>query len=519
MGLAAAQHIDPGPTHRLGRYTLRYRVAQGGMASVYLARLTAQTTSGAFGKWVALKTIHPHIATQPRFVTMFLDEARLAARLDHPNLCSVFDFGEESGTYFLAMEYLHGETLGGLARHVWSSGSPMPYELAARAVADAARGLHAAHELCLPNGSPAGVVHRDVSPENLFVTYTGTTKVVDFGVARSNQQADHTHTGELKGKVAYMSPEQIRELGTDRRTDVWALGVVLWEVTVGKRLFRRDSDAETLFAVLRDPIPRPSSIRRGYPASLEAVVMWALVRDPAERCPSAQEFARALDGWVAAAGLPSGAPELAEFMQTYFADQKAFRDELLRRGAESRGPVEDLVEVWQSASPPVLPPPPPRPNEPEIEAEADISATHPITDAEAAFLLTRHTGRRVPSDPPPAYHEHEHEPEALPSDPPSQPLLLTRSSPGARSSPNARPNHAARSMTRRKAARASRAWLLLAIVLGVLGAIFAWQWSQRPSLRSLGAPSVQGALRARHPVRADYSRQRALPLPRLPASS
>jgi len=480
MGLAAAESIDPRPTRRLGRYTLRYRVAQGGMASVYLARLTAQTTSGAFGKWVALKTIHPHIATQPRFVTMFLDEARLAARLDHPNLCSVFDFGEDQGTYFLAMEYLHGETLGVLARHVWSSGAPMPAELAARAVADAARGLHAAHELRLPDGSPAGVVHRDVSPENLFVTYTGTTKVVDFGVARSNQQADHTHTGELKGKVAYMSPEQIRELGIDRRTDVWALGVVLWEVTVGKRLFRRESDAETLFAVLRDSIPRPSSIRPDYPPGLEAVVMWALARDPSQRCPSAQEFARALDGWVASSGLPSGAPELAEFVQTYFADQKAFRDELLHRGAEARGPVEDLVDVWQSATPPA---PPPAPvvglAEPAAEPEpADISAAHPIADAEAAFLLTRHTGRRVPSDPPPAYTAYADPPapdEAYDAGlaSPSQPLLLTRSGATRRPVPP------------RADKGATRSWLLLAALLALLGAVFVWRWAQRPGLRTV----------------------------------
>ncbi len=473
MGLAAAESIDPGPIRRLGRYSLRYRVAQGGMASVYLARLTSQTSSGDFGKWVAVKTIHPHIATQPRFVTMFFDEARLAARLDHPNLCAVFDCGEEDGTYYLAMEYLHGETLGVLARHVWSSGAPMPPELAARAVADAARGLHAAHTLRLPDGSPAAVVHRDVSPENLFVTYTGTTKVVDFGVARSNQQADHTHTGELKGKVAYMSPEQIRELGVDCRTDVWALGVVLWEVTVGKRLFRRESDAETLFAVLRDPIPRPSSLRRDYPAGLEEVVMWALTRDPAQRCPSAQALARALDTWMASTRLPSGAPELADFMQTYFADQKAFRDELLHRGAETRGPVEDLVAVWQSATPPALVAPAPQPPAPADHARADISAKHPVADGEAAFLLTRHTGRRPASDPPPPL-------DAPVLDVPritlhSEPVLLTRSG-------------ASRRVSERPPA-SSRTWMVLAAVLGLLGAAFVWQWSQRPRTRALSSQS------------------------------
>ena len=329
---------------RLGRYRVRYRIAQGGMASVYLARLD---TAVGFGKWVALKIIHPNIAADDRFVKMFLDEARLVAQLDHANLCSVFDFGDEDGTWYIAMEYLHGETLGAVARRAWSTQGSLPLEFCVRVVADAARGLHAAHEMRDIDGSLANVVHRDVSPENIFVTYTGTSKVVDFGVARSKlQEHDRTATGELKGKLAYMSPEQLHERNVDRRTDVWALGVVLWEVTVGRRLFRRQTDAQTVFAITRDPITRPSRLRDDYPPALEAIVMRALERDKDRRYASAMELTRALEAWLNSAERHAGVSEVGEFMQALFADQIAWRDRYLRA---YEGPFEDLIAQWQSA--------------------------------------------------------------------------------------------------------------------------------------------------------------------------
>ncbi len=329
---------------RLGRYRVCYRIAQGGMASVYLARID---TSVGFGKWVALKIIHPNIAADERFVAMFLDEARLAAQLDHQNLCSVFDFGEEDGTYYIAMEYLHGETLGAVARRAWATQGSLPLEFCVRVLADAARGLHAAHEMRDVDGSLAGVVHRDVSPENVFVTYTGSSKIVDFGVARSKlQEHERTATGELKGKLAYMSPEQLHERNVDRRTDVWALGVVLWEVTVGRRLFRRQTDAQTVFAISRDPITRPSRLREDYPPSLEAIVMRALERDKERRYGTALELSRALEAWLNSTHNLVGVGEVGEFMQALFADQIAWRDRYLR---SFDGPFEDLIARWQSA--------------------------------------------------------------------------------------------------------------------------------------------------------------------------
>ncbi len=353
----------------LGRCTLRYRIAQGGMASVYLAQLEG---SAGFDKWVAVKTIHPHIADSVRFVNMFLDEARLASKLDHPNLCSVLDFGEEQGTWFIAMEYLHGETFGVVARNGWSAGDPPSFAMTAHIVADAARGLHAAHELKLPSGENAGVVHRDVSPENLFVTYAGLTKVVDFGVARWREQSqDRTVPGELKGKIAYMSPEQLREENVDRRADVWSLGVVLWEVTVGRRLFRRKTDGATVAAVLQDHVPRPSRFREGYPPGLEAVVMQALERDLDARFQSARDLARALEQWIASTGVAASTDDVADYMQALFAEQIECREELLR------GPVGDVVaevsQLWNSS--PL--------NPADVEGSADHSAEPSSRRAEA----------------------------------------------------------------------------------------------------------------------------------------
>ncbi len=342
-------------SRRLGRYTLHYRIAQGGMASVYLAQSTSEV---GFAKWVAIKMIHPHIASDPVFVQMFLNEARLAARLDHPNLCSVFDSGETGGRYYLAMDYLHGETLGQVSRNAELNGG-LPYALAARIIADAARGLHSAHETRQENGANAGVVHRDVSPQNLFVLYTGVAKVVDFGIARSNDASgERTATGILKGKLAYMSPEQIQEQPVDRRTDLWALGVVLWEVTTGQRLFKRPSDAATLMAVLQDKIPLPSTLCEDYPQGLEAIVMKAIEREPTRRYQTGTEMARALESWLAGQATPAGTDEVSDFMHVIFADRIAFRDQLLHPSVGNE--TVDVVAQWgalvgDSDLPPVAP--------------------------------------------------------------------------------------------------------------------------------------------------------------------
>ncbi len=328
---------DP-PTTRLGRYELHFRLAAGGMATVYLARIAAQN---AFEKWVAVKVIHPHMATDRGYVRMFLDEARLAARMDHPNLCHVFDFGDDHGAYYLAMEYLHGETLSAVLRHAIRE-RPLPIAFGVRIVADAARGLHAAHELRGADGAPAGVVHRDVSPQNIFVLYDGVAKVVDFGIARSDERTtEKTRTGVVKGKLAYMAPEQLVGAPLDRRVDVFALGIVLWECTLGRRLFQRPNDAETMFAVVRAEIPSPASIAPNYPPMLERIVMRALAADPTQRYQTAGELARDLERFVAHSGTHAGPEDLADFMGTLFAERKAGRERQLR-GERRTGVITDF---------------------------------------------------------------------------------------------------------------------------------------------------------------------------------
>jgi serine/threonine-protein kinase len=332
------------PGQVFGRYQIRYRVAEGGMASVYLAQ--ARGASG-FEKWVALKVIHPHIARNQRFVGMFLDEARLTARLSHPNVCSVFDFGESRGTYYIAMEHLQGEPLRSVARRK-SGDALLPVELAVRIVADAARGLHAAHELTDDAGEPLSLVHRDVSPQNIFVLYEGMAKVVDFGIAKARDKLGQTSTGEFKGKLAYMAPEQLDKGAVDRRTDVFALGAVLWEATTGVRLFKRDTEARTMAAVLNDPVPRPSELREAYPPMLEGIVMRALERDQDARWQSMEAMADALDELVLASGWSAGHAQVAQWMKAVFSDRIAQRTALLRAAVAPDGMIPDIELTTQS---------------------------------------------------------------------------------------------------------------------------------------------------------------------------
>ncbi|MBL8682597.1 MAG: protein kinase [Myxococcales bacterium] len=311
----------------LGRYELRYRLATGGMASVYLAKAKGHA---AFEKWVAVKVISPQLATDKSFVKMFLDEARLVARLNHPNICAVLDFGEAESTYFLTMEYLHGESLSTLIKSALREDAPLPVTVACRIVADAARGLHAAHELKLPDGRFANVVHRDVSPQNIFVLYDGVTKVVDFGIARSvDRTAERTSTGMIKGKLSYMAPEQLRGIEPDRRIDVFALGVVLWECVTGKRLFQKSTEAATMCAVLQDPIPAASQIVASIAPELDAILTRALARNPDERFQTAGELAKELDRFIASRGVPVGPDEVGDVMRAHFQARIDQRDKLL----------------------------------------------------------------------------------------------------------------------------------------------------------------------------------------------
>jgi serine/threonine-protein kinase len=266
---------------------------------------------------------------------MFLDEARTAAGIGHANVALVFDVGHDDDTYWLAMEYLHGEPLREILRAAEERGVRVSPEIAARICADAAEGLHAAHELRGKAGQPLGLVHRNVSPQNLFVTYDGRVKVVDFGIAKvADRLAAQTGAGMIKGKLAYMSPEQFVNRGVDRRTDVFALGVVLWEMSTGRRLFKAETDLETLDRVRACEVPPPSSIVPGYPRELSAIVMRALARNKEERFPTARDLSRALQMFQARGGHFVGAEEIAGLVHALFAERIREREEHLLRAAE-----------------------------------------------------------------------------------------------------------------------------------------------------------------------------------------
>lgn len=320
------------------------------MATVHLARMDGP---GGFQKWVAIKRIHPNLVEDDQFVDMFLDEARIAAGINHANVAQVFDLGKDEGTYWIAMEYLHGEPLRELMRRCEERNQLISVDVAARICADAAEGLHAAHELRGKNGQLLGLVHRDVTPHNLFVTYEGYTKVVDFGIAKVADRLSETRAGTLKGKLAYMSPEQVRgQDDVDRTTDVFALGVVLWELTTGHRLFRMDTDLDTLEKVQACVVPPPSTIVPGYPIELESVVMKALAKKKPERYQTARELSRALQLYLQHRGVLIGPEEISAFVRELFADRIGAREAHLAWAADVTSTINvDQLNAMKVARP------------------------------------------------------------------------------------------------------------------------------------------------------------------------
>jgi serine/threonine-protein kinase len=291
---------------RLGRYEIVGKIASGGMGSVYRARTDRPRVAT-----VALKVIHPHLAEDPAFIRMFLDEGRLAARLRHPNICRVLDLGHDDGIYYIVMEHLVGAPLVAAMQAMRvdpAADAERAYiGIVARVLADACHGLHAAHEAADSRGEPLHVVHRDVSPHNLFVTTSGVTKVMDFGIARARDRLHSTATGELKGKWAYMAPEQLLGQDVDRRADVWALGVVAWEMLTRRRLFAsHPTMAAVVQSVLQQSIVAPSAFTRSVPPALDAVVLRALSRDRLERYGTSVAFAADLLEAASAAGVVVG---------------------------------------------------------------------------------------------------------------------------------------------------------------------------------------------------------------------
>jgi serine/threonine protein kinase len=306
----------------VGRYELLRRLARGGMAELYLARAVG---IHGFEKLCVLKLVLPHLAEDREFVEMFLREARIAARLDHPSIAHVSDIGELDGEPFFVMQFIHGRDLRTIVTELGES--PLPMSAALTIARDLAAGLHYVHERKDGDGKPLGLVHRDVSPSNVMVGYDGDIKLVDFGIAKSTEQRSSTRTGVLKGKVAYMSPEQCHGRKIDRRTDVFNLGILLYEMTTGQRLFAGDNDFYVMTRIVRGMYARPSEVKSDYPEALEAIVERALQVDPEDRYPTAEALQADLESAAADRGIRLSNLSVAKFMRNLYGEQPRPEDD------------------------------------------------------------------------------------------------------------------------------------------------------------------------------------------------
>ncbi len=305
-----------GPAEALaGKYELVRRLAVGGMGEVYLAR---ERGPRDFTRLVVVKRLLPQLARDPAFIEMFVDEARIVGHLHHPSICQILELGDDHGTPFLALEYVRGESVAEIWDRASQRGEAIPRAVTLRILADTAWALHAAHEACDADGKPLHVIHRDVSPHNVMVTFLGDVKLMDFGIARADNRQHRTDVGKVKGKISYMAPEQLRGDPLDRRADVFAIGVMLWELTLGRRLFS-GGEIETLKLAIACDVPAPRSIDPLYPPALEAIVMRALAANRDDRTATAGELASALVGQVAVAG-GTERGDIATVMQRLFPE-------------------------------------------------------------------------------------------------------------------------------------------------------------------------------------------------------
>ncbi|REG31681.1 serine/threonine-protein kinase [Archangium gephyra] len=306
------------PVETFGRYELLRKLATGGMGQVFLAR---QKGPVGFQKLLVVKRLLPHLSEDTDFIKMFLDEARIAGILNHPNIAQIYELGDVDGVLYIAMEYVHGEAVSQVNARANHRKGGLPLGLKCRIIADAAAGLDHAHQARSPSGRKLGLIHRDVSPQNVLVGFNGNVKLIDFGVAKVSVKLSHTVVGTIKGKHAYMSPEQARDEELDARSDVYGLGIVFYELLTSQRLFKRESDLATLKAVVGAKVIPPSEAVPGVPKSLDAVVMKALARKREERFQSAGEFQLALEDFLLAERLPGTPAHLTAFMKELFSSE------------------------------------------------------------------------------------------------------------------------------------------------------------------------------------------------------
>jgi serine/threonine protein kinase len=335
---------------RLGRFLLVRRLAIGGMAEIYLAH-----TRGieGFEKFVVLKRILPQFAANEEFIKMFTDEARIAATLHHPNVAQVYEIGQAGGSYFFTMEYVHGEDVRNIIKQSIRSGRPIPLEHAIFIVLGTAAGLHYAHEKKTPRGEPLGIVHRDVSPSNVLVTFDGCVKLVDFGIAKAASRQVETRTGTLKGKLAYMSPEQCRGEPLDRRSDVFAIGILLYELTTGTKLFNGDTEFAIMNQIVNQDVPPPSLLRADFPSGLEPILLKALKRNRDERYASGQELQVDLENFAREQKMVISPVAVTRYMEELFGKRaEAWRDCVIPDDPPSGAVVETMILESDEPAPP-----------------------------------------------------------------------------------------------------------------------------------------------------------------------
>lgn len=362
----------------MDRYELVGEIASGGMATVFLARLTGV---GGFQRMYAIKRLHPHLQSEKEFVEMFLDEARLAAGIHHPNVVPILEVGASQNAYYLAMEYIEGETLARLLARAASKKERLPVPQVIRMALDTLSGLHAAHELKDESGALAGVVHRDVSPQNVLVGADGVSRITDFGVARAATRLTATRVGQLKGKIAYMAPEQARgEEDLDRRADVFAAGIVFWEALAHRRLFKAQNEAGTLSRVLHEPMPDLREVAPHISRGVADVVMQALQRDRDRRIATCAEFADRLESAAIASGELGSPRDVKNYMDSILGEDIRSQREAVRQWtalADSQvGPVTQLTPTGGQSAPGV-----------ETRGMEDLTGTAPRKRALGLFAL------------------------------------------------------------------------------------------------------------------------------------
>jgi tRNA A-37 threonylcarbamoyl transferase component Bud32 len=392
----------------VGRYGLIEHLASGGMAEIYLA---SHESEGAFAKELVLKILQSRYAENPDVVKMFLDEARLGAKLNHPNIVDVYDLGSEDGLYYIAMEHIPGKTLTDVVRRAIEVSKPLTLEHAAYLMAETAAGLAYMHDGTDPHGRPFRIVHRDISPSNLIISMSGQLKIIDFGIARETEAPDAS--GARPGKVSYMSPEQVRGGELDGRSDIFSLGTILYEITLGRRLWRGPKEVVMRRIVEEKPAP-PTYVNRNYPPELELIVLRALEKRPENRHATAGELFEELEAYLVSSGARTRNHQIAQYLQDLFAPDAEVSEMGIRRARDyldddgvaaadeldfdrpAKGAGKAFADALRSAGP-YVPTPAPPPNVAQLPVAAAPSGA-----VQVAVQRTPETLEPAPTPPPAA---------------------------------------------------------------------------------------------------------------------